>query len=111
MNSELKVHMQQPEFTVIGKKIYCNFVCNFANNSFVAYGIAQCSKDDKFDYNYGAKLARVRAEKNAYKTARKLAVKTLIRCVDAQKSLERFIDKANHCITHDEVYIIDLLKD
>ena len=74
----------------------------------VFYGLAIMHDGDTFDKKTGQRIAFAKAERSAYKHARKNAKRYLKLVKDEVALLENFYKKADDCFTHNDQYIKDL---
>lgn len=73
--------------------------------SFQSFGVAYCSPENIFDPEIGRKIARARAEDNAYKEAEKRLENIVRFFADYSLKIWEFFEKSNKCITHNTEYI------
>ncbi len=81
------------------------------DNKFTAVGIAVCHPTDQYDKEKGMRIARARAESNAYVRFKEILSKQ-IKCVDDfELSLIVAKNKSDEYIQHQKDYIESLLDD
>lgn len=71
LNESFKLHCTDTQYTRVKEYVYAYCVFDSVLGSIQALGVAKCGEKDKFDKEKGRKIARARAELNAYATYRR----------------------------------------
>ena len=71
LNKSFKLRCVDTQYTRIKEYVYAYCLFNSILGPIQAIGVAKCSKKDEFNKDKGRKIARARAELNAYATYRR----------------------------------------
>ena len=97
---------------VVGPSAFHN---HFGSIFLIGKGVAKCHPDDKYSIEKGKKIARARAESNAYKEAKKEILDRWNNLLDIIESLaplkSEFLTKADKCNQHNDEYIDRITKE
>ena len=68
LNESFKLRCADTQYTRVKECVYAYCVFDSVLGSIQALGVAKCGEKDEFDKDRGRKIARARAELNAYAT-------------------------------------------
>lgn len=71
LNESFKLRCADTQYVRVKEHVYAYCLFNSILGPIQAIGVAKCSEKDEFDKNKGRKIARARAELNAYATYRR----------------------------------------
>lgn len=71
LNKSFKLRCVDTQYSRVKEYVYAYCLFNSVLGSIHAIGIAKCSEKDEFNKDKGRKIARARAELNAYATYRR----------------------------------------
>ena len=71
LNKSFKLRCVDTQYSRVKEYVYAQCLFNSVLGSIHAIGVANCSEQDEFNKDKGRKIARARAELNAYATYRR----------------------------------------
>lgn len=105
---KLKIQIDSVEFsTNENKDTICKvtYKCNELLDKLVFYGVARLHPDDKYEKKMGQRISFAKAERKAYKHARKNIHKDIQKLEEVLETARDFYNKADNCFVHNNDYI------
>lgn len=109
MDLHIKLSFGAPTFEINGTTTTCNLpvypsVC-LGQNAFVSIASATLKEGDTYDEAIGKKVALAKAESHAYRVIAAVLKREIIDLESLIQSANRFIEKANGVVEHNQNYI------
>ena len=100
-----RVNEEKKTVTAIAKFYMLDNVFENEIPCFTTVGVAKLKDGDKFDVNIGKKIARAKAEKEAFIKYKVGSLKAIKRLEMVKKIAENTVSKMNKCIEHQKEYL------
>lgn len=109
MDLHIKLSFGAPTFEINGTTTTCNLpvypsVC-LGQSAFVSIASATLKEGDTYDEAIGKKVALAKAESHAYRVIAAVLKREVIDLESLIQSANRFIEKANGVVEHNQNYI------